>query len=212
MSSAGEANLDELSPEERKAHEERKAWVAALKRECLKSPEELPDLPEEELTLRWGLVTRGTGHCNVIRFGKREIWREPACWESYDRFAEILAILRDKYGDRLVDVVPSSQSEWYLYGDAMSAPEDVKKARMRLRTGPPPRGPGHRGKKKAAPQTPQDPGTADERLKVRTAKTDETSDTGGVTLALLASGPDGKPDEKEVDLFMKQLGFGDGGP
>jgi hypothetical protein len=46
----------------------------------------------------------------VLRHGDREIWREPAYYESYQRFAEVYEILRERYGPRLAEVRPTPAS------------------------------------------------------------------------------------------------------
>jgi len=50
----------------------------------------------------------------------------------YDRFVEIVEILKQKYGRRLVDVVPTLRSEYALYGDAAKAWYHVQDARQSL--------------------------------------------------------------------------------
>jgi len=69
----------------------------------------------------------------VLRCGERELWREPAVYEGADRFEEVVALLAQKYGPRLQDVVPSSASELYLYGDHLSSIANVEATRKRVR-------------------------------------------------------------------------------
>ncbi|MCB0210261.1 MAG: hypothetical protein KDJ52_13065 [Anaerolineae bacterium] len=57
-------------------------------------------------------------------------------WEVYDRFAEIAAILKQKYGTRLVDLVPTSRSLYALYGDSTAAYFYVARAREALSQNP----------------------------------------------------------------------------
>ena len=71
----------------------------------------------------------------VIRHGDTEIWREPSVWEGYKRFGEIVEILKEKYGEHLVDVEPTPASEQYLFGDRLSSPEFVEAIRKSLKTG-----------------------------------------------------------------------------
>jgi hypothetical protein len=54
----------------------------------------------------------------VIRHGYRVLFSEPACWEAIGtRYEDICKILREKYGQRVRDLVPTPASEMWLYGD-----------------------------------------------------------------------------------------------
>lgn len=104
------------------------------------SVDQLPDLGCEPFTLAWDLSEVNAGGDNeecftVIAAGTREIWREPACWEGYDRFREIAEILSEKYSPVLRDLVPTEDSEMYLLGDSMSADAKVEAVRAWLRDG-----------------------------------------------------------------------------
>jgi len=105
-------------------------WEAA----SLKVPEQLPDLKGSALRLTWDLVTGGSKQFDtVIRHGKREVWREPSLYEGYQRFQDIVDILKVKYGSRLSDVVPTDASALYLYGDSISSIDFVRQIRESLR-------------------------------------------------------------------------------
>ena len=69
----------------------------------------------------------------VVKYGDREIWREPALCEGSKRFEEVVRILITKYGDRLADVVPTPESEYYLYGDDYPAPDAVRAIRKSIK-------------------------------------------------------------------------------
>ncbi len=131
-----EANLDRLTEEDRTRFQARKEWLARWEKESLKSAAELPELSGKTLTLIWDLHDHGDERCTVIRHGTVIVWREPAGWGGYERFMEVLAILKARYGERLVDVVPSPASELYFFGDRLQAVEDVADARRRLRGTP----------------------------------------------------------------------------
>jgi len=83
----------------------------------LHSPDQLPDIPGDELIFSWDQLESES----IIRHGDRVIWQETTGWEVYDRFVEIVEILKQKYGRRLADVVPTLRSEYALYGDAAKA-------------------------------------------------------------------------------------------
>ncbi len=61
----------------------------------------------------------------MLRHGDREIWRELAYYEGYQRFAAVFELLRERYGSRLAEVRPTPASEVYLYGDKLSAPQTI---------------------------------------------------------------------------------------
>lgn len=66
-------------------------------------------------------VENGDGYITVTYKGK-QIWKEIHGYEYYGRFIEMGQILKEKYGDRMFDLVPASAA---MYGDAMSSPELV---------------------------------------------------------------------------------------
>lgn len=85
----------------------------------LREPAQLPELEGDALELVWDFEpgSQGSDNITVIRHGDRELWREAAYWEGGDRFAEVFTILRRRYGWRLVRLVPSAESLFYLGGD-----------------------------------------------------------------------------------------------
>ena len=62
----------------------------------------------------------------------REIWRELAYFEGYTRFEKVFAILGERYGSRFREVRPTPESELYLYGDRLSAPDIVRRLNATL--------------------------------------------------------------------------------
>ncbi|MEJ7745382.1 MAG: hypothetical protein WKF61_01230 [Luteimonas sp.] len=98
----------------------------------LKTPEQLPDLEGDDIVLLWDAEDYQRGGDTLIRYGSEVIWREPAQYEGYERFIEVANLLKQKYGDRLQDLVPSRNSELYLYGDALGSPSRISKFREEL--------------------------------------------------------------------------------
>lgn len=134
-----EANVDKLTKAEKRELSARKTFLAEWEAASLKSADQLPDVGDQPFTIMWDMVS-GMGararKFTVLRHGEREIWREPACWEGYERFGEIVKILQTKYGYRLLDVVPTKASTLYLYGDVLRAiemVEDIRKSFSKLR-------------------------------------------------------------------------------
>jgi hypothetical protein len=101
---------------------------SAMDNAILHSPDQLPDIDSEALFFVWDQIETDT----VIRFGNQIVWREETGWEVYDRFEEIAAVLKQKYGRRLIDMVPTLRSEYALYGDASYAWGRVQGARESL--------------------------------------------------------------------------------
>ena len=129
------ANWDKLSEDEREDFRRREAWLARFEAASLKSASQLPELDGAELCLVWDFADqKGTeGAVTIIRYGSLVIWKEPARWEGFDRFVEVLRILKNKYGARLVDLEPSGASELYLYGDSSVGFDLVREAREELK-------------------------------------------------------------------------------
>ena len=129
-----EANLDKLSDEEKESHAERKQFLAELDRTTLRSPDELPDLFSDEIALSWDFEAEQDGKSwTVIKHSSHIVWKERAVYEGSERFVEIVDILKRKYGDRLVDLVPTAASGGYLYGDHLGSGDLVDTARASLR-------------------------------------------------------------------------------
>src|SRR4051812_7680742 len=99
----------------------------------LKTADQLPDLEGDTLRVDWDLEERDDEHWTVLRHGDREIWRELAYYEGYQRFAAVFELLRERYGSRLAEVRPTPASEVYLYGDKLSAPHSIDALNASLR-------------------------------------------------------------------------------
>ena len=121
-----EQNWSQLTAEEKRDVAARKQFHERWEAAHLRAPDQLPELDGPDLTLVWDCIEEAAGWVTVLRQGDIDIWREPALYEGYERFREIVVILKQKYGARLVDVVPTSASELYLYGDRWSALAHVR--------------------------------------------------------------------------------------
>jgi hypothetical protein len=99
-----------------------------IQRFPLYSPRQLPDLDGESMALTWDQ----DGADSIVRYGQLTVWREQSGWEVYDRFEEIALILKQKYGSRLVDLVPTPNSRYALLGDSSAAIFHVDSAREAL--------------------------------------------------------------------------------
>ncbi len=130
-----EANIDRLSDQGRASLAERKAFLKDLDKTRLKAHDHLPDLPGDMIVLSWDFREDPDGKSwTVIRHGDQVLWTERAVYEGAKRFAEVVAILKRRYGGRLKDVVPTGASGLYLYGDRLSSIDLVKRVRADLRS------------------------------------------------------------------------------
>ena len=133
-----EQNWAKATDEEKQFVQARKRWLANWEAASLRSVDQLPDWVGPAAALTWDCAgdpaegDSGAPSFTVIRHGGTEIWREPICWEGYERFGEVVQILKQKYGKRLLDVVPTDASELYLFGDKITAPEYVARIRASL--------------------------------------------------------------------------------
>jgi hypothetical protein len=101
----------------------------------LKEPNELPDLPGSAVSIEWDFEERDGESWTVLRHEGKEIWRELAFWEGYERFAEVFELLRRRYGTRMTELRPTERSELYLYGDSVSAHETIGQLNAALACG-----------------------------------------------------------------------------
>lgn len=108
-----EADLPGMEAQER----ERAAWLHRVDETILRKPDELPQLDGKQLVIAWDIEDSEGEKMTVLRHGDTVIWREVAFWEGIGRFAEVVEILRSRYGSRLVEVRPTPASEPYLWGD-----------------------------------------------------------------------------------------------
>lgn len=120
--------------------EQRESFLARAERQKLTADSELPDLDDDEIVIEWDFEEPAEQDehrdgWTVLRQGDREIWRELALFEGYERFGEVLEILRARYGARLVDLRPTRESLYYLLGDNLRAAGTVRALRESLRNG-----------------------------------------------------------------------------
>lgn len=120
------ANGDKVLEADRAEMEDMQRFWDTCKALELKLPEQLPDIDAPAFTIHWDKEDRMT----VLRHGDTVIFTEMALWEGYERYQEVGLILRQRYGDALLDLVPTPESENYLYGDRLSSPGLVRAFRQ----------------------------------------------------------------------------------
>jgi hypothetical protein len=92
----------------------------------LVNKEQLPEVDSTSFTLTWDFVEKNGEELTIIRHNDRVLLAEPASWEGYERFERVCKIVREKYGARVTDLIPTRRSELYLWGDDLSCPDFVK--------------------------------------------------------------------------------------
>ena len=127
------ANWGKLSAEERETWLKRADFERRLEEETLKSPDQLPEIEEDLIELVWDYEGGLDDLMTVVRHRGRKIWREPAVYEGYFRFKDVLGILEQKYGPRLVDLVPAEDAVFFLNGDNIQSLRWVTEWRDELR-------------------------------------------------------------------------------
>lgn len=126
------ANWDKLSDVERKEVEVIENLQAKFADGKLSEASQLPEIASPSFVLHWDFVHAGFDSETLIKHGDTIIFREPVIFEGYERFIEVAEILRARYGAALHDLVPTDPSLTYLYGDSLSSPGTVAKARKRI--------------------------------------------------------------------------------
>jgi len=126
------ANWDKVSPLDREQIERAEAFQTKFARRKLREPAQLPDIAEPSFILHWDFADDGSRRETLIKYSDDVIFAEPALYEGYERFIEVAEILRSRYGTALRDLIPTTASELYLYGDQLASPGIVAEARKRI--------------------------------------------------------------------------------
>src|SRR5690606_30336921 len=104
----------------RSSEEKRKALIRQInfqerfKRLSLKSADELPEIEGLSLSFSFRSDTIKGEDLNIIEYKGKTVWQEPMVFEGYERFIELGNILREKYGNRMVDLIPDATAETFL--------------------------------------------------------------------------------------------------
>ena len=83
-------------------------------------------------TLYWDFADHGSSRETLIKHGDNVIFAEPALYEGYERFIQVAEISRSRYGAALRDLIPTTASELYLYGDCSPSHAILAEARKRI--------------------------------------------------------------------------------
>ena len=103
-------------------------WLKSL----LKNINQLPELHYKTLTFVLREIEEGDEKYIVITERDEIIWKEILCYEYYERFIEIGKLLKEKYGNRMIDFVPDVNG-LHLYGDRIHSLHLIEDFRKELR-------------------------------------------------------------------------------
>lgn len=117
-----------MTEEQLKALEQAEEAERSYRAQCLGSAGQLPELPDEDLTLVWDQQEGNTRICH----GDTLVWSEPVAYEGFERYERIARLLKEKYGNSLKDLAPTDRSMLFLYGDYTPSLEYVRKLRKEL--------------------------------------------------------------------------------
>lgn len=110
--------------------ERREARRVEFQRHCLKRPDQLPNVDAGQFALEWDIIEEpGKESWTVICLNGDEIFREFAFWENGERYGQVAAILKAKYGARMTDLVPTYAGWIWLGGDSLSSLAEARNAR-----------------------------------------------------------------------------------
>jgi hypothetical protein len=108
------------------------ANTSAFERERLSSADQLPDIDSDEIFISWDTVESGKDNPRSYTCFKHEeviLFKEPPIYESGWRYREVATIFREKYGDRLKDIIPTWGGWLYLAGDSFRSRGEAESAR-----------------------------------------------------------------------------------
>jgi hypothetical protein len=113
-------------------------WVERIDRgfdefeaQKLREPSQLCDISESSFELVWDFDKSNPDDPRTsIKHGEIVVFSEPARYEEFKRFGEICEILKEKYGVRIKDLVPTLRSEDWLFGAASEAKNFVEWSRL----------------------------------------------------------------------------------
>ena len=126
------ANWEKLSQDEREQVEAIERHQADFTARGLTENSQLPDIETPSFVLHWDFAYSESNNETLIKHGDTIIFREPAFYEGYERFIEVAEILRTRYGSALRDLIPTEDSNTYLYGDSHSSSNTVDEAVKRI--------------------------------------------------------------------------------
>lgn len=107
----------------------RDKWLVSL----LKNTNQLTDLHDDFMIFVLRELKDDGEDYIVITYNGKVVWKEIRVYEYYYSFIEIGKLFKEKYGNRMVDIVPDVDGI-YLYGDNTHSFQLIEEFREELRT------------------------------------------------------------------------------
>jgi len=127
-----EETLEKGSIEEKHYAGEVKSFREKRVASLLTDISQLPELQNDSIVFVLKEAEEDGENYIIIAYQNTIIWKEIRAYEYYERFIEIGTLLKQKYGDKMVDLVPEVDG-LYLYGDNIFSVAKVEEFRKWLR-------------------------------------------------------------------------------
>jgi len=109
-------------------------FLKRLHSSYLTSCDQLPDIDADKIVIALceeePVSENKDGHI-ILCYSSKEIWREVRSFEYYPRYLKLGEMLKEKYGERLVDF--ETEYTVYLGGDSLNAFDKVDEFRKSLK-------------------------------------------------------------------------------
>ena len=128
-------SIDDLlnygTEKDQKYAQKRLKFLKKVREKELKTPDQLPDIDADEIIITLCEEENNSDDAHIVLYWQnQELWREIRSFEYYPRYLELGNLLKQKYGNRLVDFV--TEYTVYLGGDCLSAFDKVRQFRKSL--------------------------------------------------------------------------------
>ena len=124
------ANWNTLNAATKGAILSRPERMERIETDKLKHPSELPDLKSGPNFLSFKLTWHPDPEVSYsIWHGIRLVWIQPAMWEGHAEFLRIAEILRERYGDAILDLKPTPSARGFLIGNDPAGKTNIERAR-----------------------------------------------------------------------------------
>ena len=127
-----EETLEFGTKEDKESAIKKQNFINRVQASRLKNHKQLPDIQADKIIITLCEVeqTAGRDADIVLLWKDKEIWREICTYEYYERYLELGRILKEKYGERLIDF--EAKHTTYLGGDCSFAFDKVREFRQSL--------------------------------------------------------------------------------
>jgi hypothetical protein len=111
------ANWEKVPEHDKRQVKYIEKMIEEFDRLCLKSPEQLPEIASDDFVLVWD----AEGGNTVIKHKGQAVFAEPIRYQDFERYEDVVGILKVRYGDSLKGVHPTPAAYENLCGDSITA-------------------------------------------------------------------------------------------